>query len=134
MWTLAAWMEERSMDAVPENLMAYVRTTHRTSRRRRNAITAARMVLRTAGGVELAEADEPEMTLDALMRLWNLDQESAWISSWVALPGCRGLMVLASKLMWKPTKIEIGNWIQCRDNKKGRTRNSRILPSWRRCL
>ena len=143
------WLEERSLDAVPENLLAYIRSTDRTSRRRRDAITAARLALRIGSGVELAispvdnyielakelaEADDPEQTLAALLRLWELDEESAWITSWVALTGCRGSMVLSSELMWKPTKIEIGTWIQCRDNKRGRTRNSRILPSWRKCL
>ena len=144
-----AWLEDRSMDAVPENLLLYIRSTDRASRRRRDAITAARLILRTGSGVELAispadnyvapsrelaQADDPEQTLDALMRLWDVDEESAWITSWVALTGCRGSMVLSSELMWKPTKIEIGTWIQCRDNKRGRTRNSRILPSWRQCL
>ena len=128
------WLEERSLDAVPENLLAYIRSTDRTSRRRRDAITAARLALRIGSGVELAispvdnyiepakelaEADDPEQTLAALLRLWELDEESAWITSWVALTGCRGSMVLSSELLWKPTKIEIGTWIQCRDNKRG---------------
>lgn len=86
------WMGERSMDAVPENLMAYVRTMDKTSRRRRDAITAARLILRIESGVELAispaygyispsaeleETDDPEQTLAALLRLWDLDQKIA---------------------------------------------------------
>ena len=144
-----AWLEERSLAAVPSDLLAYIRSTERTSRRRRDAIATARLLLRIGSCTELAispadnyippvkelvEADDPEQTLAALIRLWEADHESAWITSWVALTGCRGSMVLSSELMWKPTRIEIGAWIQCRDNKKGRNRNSRILPSWRKCL
>lgn len=143
------YLQERSLTATAENLLAYIRSTDREKRERRDAATASRLLLRTASGVELAlrpsdhykqpsvelgEPDDPEQTLEAIKRLWELDVESAWLTSWVALTGCRSSMLLASELMHKTVPIEIGSWINCRDNKRGRNRNSRILPSWRKCL
>ena len=143
------YMQERSLTATAENLLAYIRSTDREKRERRDAATASRLLLRTASGVELAlrpsdhykqpsvelgEPDDPEQTLEAIKRLWELDVESAWLTSWVALTGCRSSMLLASELMHKTVPIEIGSWINCRDNTRGRNRNSRILPSWRKCL
>ena len=66
-----------------------------------------------------------------ILNLWDraetseLAHAAAWLTSWVALTGARGAMVMASELLWtSPGSVEVGvgEYVECRDSKSGRNR------------
>ena len=86
---------------------------------------------------------DPEEIQRVILKIWDRAPESdlahaaAWLTSWVAITGARGAMVMASKLLWtSPGKVDIGVgvYVDCRDSKRGRNRQSKLCPSWKPLL
>jgi len=154
------WLSEHNGRATSrEDLIRWIQSWPATARSRRDAISAACLVFEVAtdgkklnpgkeNGYQEPSAGqgkpvEPAEILRVILGLWEraetseLAHAAAWLTSWVALTGGRGAMVMASKLLWctpNTVEIEIGTYVECRDSKRGRNRGARLCPTWRELL
>ena len=146
---LFSWLDERGLPIAEDNLLNYLRTIPLESRNRREGETAARLLLITAKRQDLKiprgelwkrpapKKNKPldgEAVIAAILRLVKVFPESGWLTAMVALTGSRGAMVMSSEVMWHPVPVEIGTYIRCRDDKKGRSREANLCPSWKELL
>ena len=146
---LFSWLDERGLPIAEDNLLNYLRTIPLESRNRREGETAARLLLMTAKRQKLKiprgelwkrpapKKNEPldsDAVIAAILRLVKVFPESGWLTAMVALTGSRGAMVMSSEVLWNPVPIEIGTYIRCRDDKKGRSREANLCPSWKDLL
>ena len=158
-WTKACvqWLSENNGRATSrEDLLRWIQSWPAEARSRRDAISAACLLFdiatdgkrlnpgRENGYQEPAAGQgkpvDPAEIQRIILGLWERSQTSelahacAWITSWVALTGARGAMVMASELLWKePGQVEVavGSYVRCRDSKRGRNRPANLCPSWR---
>jgi hypothetical protein len=146
---LIAWLEERGLGVEADHLLAYLREIPQTSRARRDGETAARLLLRVAKGKELQipksekwrrpppKKNQPldgPAVITVILKLVELDPEIGWLTAMVALTGARGAMVMSCELLHHPIPVEIGHYIRCRDDKRGRSREANLCPSWKQLL
>ena len=146
---LCSWLDERGLPTEEDNLLNYLRTIPLESRNRREGETAARLLLMTAKRQKLKiprgelwkrpapKKNEPldsDAVIAAILRLVKVFPESGWLTAMVALTGSRGAMVMSSEVLWNPVPIESGTYIRCRDDKKGRSREANLCPSWKDLL
>ena len=151
------WLSENNGRATSrDDLLRWIQSWPAEARSRRDAISAACLLFdiatdgkrlnpgRENGHQEPAAGQEkpvdPAEIERIILDLWERSQTSelahacAWITSWVALTGARGAMVMASELLWKePGQVEVavGSYVRCRDSKRGRNRPANLCPSWR---
>ena len=151
------WLSENNGRATSrEDLLRWIQSWPAEARSRRDAISAACLLFdiatdgkrlnpgRENGYQEPAAGQgkpvDPAEIQRIILDLWERSQTSelahacAWITSWVALTGARGAMVMASELLWKePGQVEVavGSYVRCRDSKRGRNRPANLCPSWR---
>lgn len=154
------WLSDHNGRATSrEDLNRWIQSWPADARSRRDAISAACLIFETAtDGKRLNVGREnsyqeppagqgkpvdPEEIKRVILYLWErstsseLAEAAAWISSWVALTGARGSMVMASELLWeRPGRVEVavGTYVRCRDSKRGRNRPANLCPSWRELL
>ena len=151
------WLSENSGRATSrDDLLRWIQSWPAEARSRRDAISAACLLFdiatdgkrlnpgRENGYQEPAAGQgkpvDPAEIERIILDLWERSKTSelahacAWITSWVALTGARGAMVMASELLWKePGQVEVavGSYVRCRDSKRGRNRPANLCPSWR---
>ena len=151
------WLSENNGRATSrDDLLRWIQSWPAEARSRRDAISAACLLFdiatdgkrlnpgRENGYQEPAAGQgkpvDPAEIQRIILGLWERSQTSelahacAWITSWVALTGARGAMVMASELLWKePGQVEVavGSYVRCRDSKRGRNRPANLCPSWR---
>ena len=151
------WLSENNGRATSrDDLLRWIQSWPAEARSRRDAISAACLLFdiatdgkrlnpgRENGYQEpasgLGKPVDPAEIERIILGLWERSQTSelahacAWITSWVALTGARGAMVMASELLWKePGQVEVavGSYVRCRDSKRGRNRPANLCPSWR---
>ena len=154
--TCVQWLSEHNGRATSrDDLIRWIRSWPPEARSRRDAISAACLLFdistdgkrlnpgRENGYQEPAAGQgkpvDPAEIERIILALWERSQTSelahacAWITSWVALTGARGAMVMASELLWKePGQVEVavGSYVRCRDSKRGRNRPANLCPSW----
>ena len=154
------WLSENNGRATSrDDLLRWIQSWPAEARSRRDAISAACLLFdiatdgkrlnpgRENGYQEPAAGQgkpvDPAEIERIILGLWKRSENSelahacAWITSWVALTGARGAMVMASELLWKkPGQIEVavGSYVRCRDSKRGRNRPANLCPSWRGLL
>ena len=154
------WLSENNGRATSrDDLLRWIQSWPAEARSRRDAISAACLLFdiatdgkrlnpgRENGYQEPAAGQgqpvDPAEIERVILDLWERSQTSelahacAWITSWVALTGARGAMVMASELLWKkPGQVEVavGSYVRCRDSKRGRNRPANLCPSWRGLL
>ncbi|AII49672.1 hypothetical protein KR52_11040 [Synechococcus sp. KORDI-52] len=154
------WLSENNGRATSrDDLLRWIQSWPAEARSRRDAISAACLLFdiatdgkrlnpgRENGYQEPAAGQgkpvDPAEIERVILGLWKRSENSelahacAWITSWVALTGARGAMVMASELLWKePGQIEVavGSYVRCRDSKRGRNRPANLCPSWRGLL
>lgn len=156
------WLSENNAKATSrDDLLRWIQTWPAEKRSRRDAISAACLLYSVATdgkvlnpGKENGYLAPPpgqgrpidgDDVLRVIMGLWSraetsgsdLAHAAAWITSWVALTGARGAMVMASELLWnEPGSVEvgIGVYVRCRDSKRGRNRPANLCPSWRQLM
>ena len=154
------WLSENNGRATSrDDLLRWIQSWPAEARSRRDAISAACLLFdiatdgkrlnpgRENGYQEPAAGQgkpvDPAEIERVILGLWRRSENSelahacAWITSWVALTGARGAMVMASELLWKePGQIEVavGSYVRCRDSKRGRNRPANLCPSWRGLL
>ncbi len=150
------WLAEHNQKATSRDaLLRWIKCWPAEARSRRDAISAACLLFdiatdgkrlnpgRENGYQEPAAGQgrpvDPAEIQRIILNLWERSQTSelahacAWITSWVALTGARGAMVMASELLWKePGQVEVavGSYVRCRDSKRGRNRPANLCPSW----
>ena len=150
------WLSQENGRATSrEDMYRWIQQWPAEERSRRDAISAAKLLFEIATdgknlklGREhsyqepLAGQGEPIDPYEAqrvILSLWDradssdLAHAAAWVTSWVALTGGRGAMVMASELLWQEAvdiPIEIGSNVRCRDSKQGRNRPANLCPSW----
>lgn len=144
-----------------EDLLRWIQSWPEEARSRRDAISAACLLFNIAtdgkalnpgkeNGYQQPAAGQgtpvdPEEVQRVIMSLWvraeaettELAHAAAWLTSWVALTGARGAMVMASELLWEePGRVDVavGRYVRCRDSKRGRNRPANLCPSWRELL
>ena len=151
------WLSENNGRATSrDDLLRWIQSWPAEARSRRDAISAACLLFEIAtdgkrlnpgreNGYQepasgLGKPVDPAEIERIILGLWERSQTSelahacAWITSWVALTGARGAMVMASELLWKePGQVEVavGSYVRCRDSKRGRNRPANLCPSWR---
>ena len=154
------WLSENNGRATSrEDLLRWIASWPAEARSRRDAISSACLIfgIATDGkqlnpGKEFAYQEpqagqgrpiDPEEVQRVILKLWDraetseLAHAAAWLTSWVALTGARGAMVMASQLLWSsPGSVEVavGGYVECRDSKRGRNRQAQLCPSWRELL
>ena len=154
------WLSENNGRATSrEDLLRWIASWPAEARSRRDAISAACLIfgIATDGkqlnpGKEFAYQEpqagqgrpiDPDDVKRVILKLWDraetseLAHAAAWLTSWVALTGARGAMVMASQLLWSsPGSVEVavGGYVECRDSKRGRNRQAQLCPSWRELL
>ncbi len=154
------WLSENNARATSrEDLLRWIQSWPAEARSRRDAISAAGLIFDVAtDGKKLNPGKEngyqepaagqgkpvdPSEVQRVILSLWDradtseLAHGAAWITSWVALTGARGAMVMASELLWEePGSVEVavGRYVRCRDSKRGRNRPANLCPSWRELL
>ncbi|WP_413439739.1 hypothetical protein [Synechococcus sp. MIT S9509] len=161
--TLCTWLDENDRKATErEHLLEWIRTWPADQRSRRDAISAACLLFNAATkgrplnpGSEVAyeppapgqgKPVDPDEILRVILYLWELSEGddpadlahcAAWLTSWVALTGARGAMVMGSELLTAPAgsvAVKVGEYVRCRDSKRGRNRPANLCPSWRELL
>jgi len=141
------WLSEHNGRATSrEDLLRWIASWPAEARSRRDAISSACLIfgIATDGkqlnpGKEFAYQDDVKRVI---LKLWDraetseLAHAAAWLTSWVALTGARGAMVMASQLLWSSGSVEVavGGYVECRDSKRGRNRQAQLCPSWRELL
>ena len=151
------WLSENNGRATSrDDLLRWIQSWPAEARSRRDAISAACLLFdiatdgkrlnpgRENGYQEPAAGQgkpvDPAEIERIILDLWERSKTSElahacdWITSWVALTGARGAMVMASELLWKePGQVEVavGSYVRCRDSKRGRNRPANLCPSWR---
>ena len=154
------WLSENNGRATSrDDLLRWIQSWPAEARSRRDAISAACLLFdiatdgkrlnpgRENGYQEPAAGQgkpvDPAEIERIILGLWDRSKTSelahacAWITTWVALTGARGAMVMASELLWKkPGQVEVavGSYVRCRDSKRGRNRPANLCPSWRGLL
>lgn len=154
------WLSDHSGRATSrEDLLRWIESWPADARSRRDAISSACLLygIATDGkqlnpgldyGYQAPQAGQgkpvdPAEIQRVILSLWDRAPESdlahaaAWLTSWVAITGARGAMVMASKLLWtSPGSVEVGVgvYVDCRDSKRGRNRQSKLCPSWKQLL
>lgn len=146
---LVSWLDDRGLAVEEDHLLTYLQTIPIESRNRRDGETAARLLLLIAKRQELlipkgqkwrrpppkrTEPLDGNKVIETILRLAESEPEIGWIRAMVALTGCRGAMAMSCELMWHPVPVEIGSYIRCRDNKRGRDRAANLCPSWKELL
>ncbi len=146
----AAHLEDVGGKMARPDLLAWVGSFPATDRSRREAISAANTLHLAAfekpigipknmrhqeGPPPQHEQIPDDELLKLLLRLWEGDHASAWITSWVALTGARASLICCSEVAHGlPVPIEIGTRIQAWDNKRGRVAKdhgkSHCSPLW----
>ena len=148
------WLSENNGRATSrEDLLRWIASWPAEARSRRDAISAACLIfgIATDGkqlnpGKEFAYQEpqagqarpiDPEEVQRVILNLWDraetseLAHAAAWLTSWVALTGARGAMVMASQLLWtSPGSVEVavGGYLECRDaNEAGTGRPNSVL-------
>ncbi|MDB4379441.1 hypothetical protein N9Z61_01170 [bacterium] len=153
------WLSEHNGRATSrEDLLRWIASWPAEARSRRDAISSACLIfgIATDGkqlnpGKEFAYQEpqagqgrpiDPDDVKRVILKLWDraetseLAHAAAWLTSWVALTGARGAMVMASQLLWSSGSVEVavGGYVECRDSKRGRNRQAQLCPSWRELL
>jgi hypothetical protein len=154
------WLSENNGRATSrEDLLRWIASWPAEARSRRDAISAACLIfgIATDGkqlnpGKEFAYQEpqagqarpiDPAEVQRVILNLWDrsttseLAHAAAWLTSWVALTGARGAMVMASQLLWTSSgsvKVRVGDYVECRDSKRGRNRQAQLCPSWKELL
>ncbi len=154
------WLSEHNGRATSkEDLLRWIESWPADARSRRDAISSACLLygIATDGkqlnpgqeyGYQAPQAGQgkpvdPGEIQRVILSLWDRAPESdlahaaAWLTSWVAITGARGAMVMASRLLWtSPGGVEVGVgvYVDCRDSKRGRNRQSKLCPSWKQLL
>ena len=154
------WLSDQNGRATSrEDLLKWIQYWPAEARSRRDAISAACLLFdiatdgkRLNPGQENAYKEpaagqgkpvEPSEVERVILSLWDraksseLAHAAAWLTSWVALTGARGSMVMSSELMWKEkgsVEVAVGSYVRCQDNKRGRNRPANLCPSWRDLL
>ena len=154
------WLSENNGRATSrEDLLRWIASWPAEARSRRDAISAACLIFGVATdgkqlnpGKEFAYQEpqagqgrpiDPTEVQRVILNLWDraetseLAHAAAWLTSWVALSGARGAMVMASQLLWSSQgslEVAVGGYVECRDSKRGRNRQAQLCPSWRELL
>ena len=146
----ASHLEEVGGKVAKPDLLNWIGTFPASDRSRREAISAANLLHLAAfekpigipKNLRHQEAPPPQYEqiaddelLALLIKLWEGDHASAWITTWIALTGARAALICCSEIAWGlPVPIEIGTRIQSWDNKRGRVGKdhgkSHCSPLW----
>jgi hypothetical protein len=160
---LCTWLDQNDKKATErDHLLEWIKTWPAEKRSRRDATSAACLLFNAATngrplnpGSEVAyeppapgqgKPVDPDEIIRVILHLWELSEGddpadlahcAAWLTSWVALTGARGAMVMGSELLTVPAgsvAVKVGGYVRCRDSKRGRNRPANLCPSWRELL